>query len=281
VPPGPSSHTARPSTPTDWDLAGEAHCKCWKALEPAEQPVSDRLIQLARIGAGNSVLDIATGIGEPALSVARHVGPSGLVIATDQSAAMLDVAASRARASGVTNIEFRQMDANAVDLPDRTVHAVVCRWGLMFLKDLAGALARIRRCLVPGGRLAAAVWSVPQEVPIITIRRSVMRAFDLAPGANDPFSLSSEGTLAAAAAAAGFEQVRVERMSVAYEFPSVEAYADLQRELHESRLASLRERSPEQQAEFWRALATAAGAYADDKGVVRMPSEVLLLSAQA
>lgn len=227
------------------------------------------------------MLDIATGIGEPALSVARHVGPSGLVIATDQSAAMLDVAASRARASGVTNIEFRQMDANAVDLPDRTVHAVVSRWGLMFLKDLAGALARIRRCLVPGGRLAAAVWSVPQEVPIITIRRSVMRAFDLAPGANDPFSLSSEGTLAAAAAAAGFEQVRVERMSVAYEFPSVEAYADLQRELHESRLASLRERSPEQQAEFWRALATAAGAYADGKGVVRMPSEVLLLSAQA
>ena len=108
-----------------------------------------------------------------------------------------------------------------------------------------------------------------------------MRAFDIPPGANDPFSLSSGGALAEAAAKAGFDQVRIEKMRVAYEFPSVEAYADLQRELHESRLASLRERSEEQQAEFWQALATAAGAYADTKGVVRMPSEVLLLSAKA
>ena len=62
---------------------------CSALDEPFEQPVNDRLIELAEIGAGYDVVDVATGIGDPALSVARRVGPDGRVIATDQSPAML------------------------------------------------------------------------------------------------------------------------------------------------------------------------------------------------
>ena len=87
--------------------------------EPFEQPVNDRLIELAEIETGHTVVDVATGIGDPALSVARRVGPTGRVIATDQSTAMLAVAASRARDAGLTNIEFRQLDANAVRFSGR------------------------------------------------------------------------------------------------------------------------------------------------------------------
>ena len=117
--------------------------------EPFEQPVNDRLIELAEIETGHTVVDVATGIGDPALSAARRAGPTGRVIATDQSSAMLAVAASRARDAGVTNIEFRQLDANVFDLPDATIDAIVCRWGLMFLSDLT---TRLPGCGAPSRR---------------------------------------------------------------------------------------------------------------------------------
>lgn len=268
------------SGPTDWDLASAAFLKCSKMEEPFEQPVSDRLIELAEIDTGYTVVDVATGIGDPALSVARRVGPAGRVIATDQSSAMLAVAATRARDAGLTNIEFRQLDANVFDFAAATIDAVVCRWGLMFLSDLADALGRMRRSLRTGRCLAAATWSEPDKVPIISVRRSVMRAFDIPPGANDPFRLSSVADLKASVVSAGFDEVDVTRSVVPYEYASAQAFVDAQRAMHESRLTTLRARPAEQQAEFWRALGAAAQPYAATDGVVRMPSEILLLAAR-
>ena len=209
---------------TNWDLASESFLRCSKMDEPFEQPINDRLVELARIETGYTVVDVATGIGDPALSVARRVGPSGRVIATDQSTAMLAVAASRARDAGLTNIEFRQLDANVFDFPDATIDAIVCRWGLMFLSDLTDALARMRRSLKPGRCLAAATWSEPNKVPIISVRRTVMRAFDMPPAASDPFRLSSVLDLKASTASAGFDEVDVSRSVVAYEYVSAQAF---------------------------------------------------------
>ena len=266
--------------PSVWDLASEAFLKISKMDAPFDEPVSDRLIELAEIDAGHTVVDVATGIGDPALSVARRVGPAGRVIATDQSTAMLAIAERRARERGLTNIEFRQLDANAYDFPDATIDAVVCRWGLMFLSDLTDALGRMRRSLKPGRLLAAVTWGEADKVPIISIRRSVMRAFDLPKSPNDPFRLSSAATLKESAAAAGFEDVEVTRAVVPYEYASVDAFVEAQRIAHESRLTALLARPAAEQAEFWRALGAAAVAYAGSDGVVRVPSEILLLAAR-
>lgn len=268
------------SQPTHWDIAAHAFLKSSKIDEPFEQPVNERLIELAAIDTGYTVVDVATGIGDPALSVARRVGPTGRVIATDQSSAMLAIAADRASDAGLTNIEFRQLDANVFDFPAGTIDAVVCRWGLMFLSDLTDALGRMRRSLKAGRSLAAATWSEPEKVPIISVRRSVMRAFDLPCGPNDPFRLSSASTLKAAAVSAGFDQVDITRSVVAYEYASVHAYVDAQRAMHESRLTALRARPAEQQTEFWEALGEAARTYTGVDGLVRMPSEILLLCAR-
>ena len=266
--------------PTHWDIAAHAFLKSSKIDEAFEQPVNERLIELAAIDTGYTVVDVATGIGDPALSVARRVGPTGRVIATDQSSAMLAIAADRARDAGLTNIEFRQLDANVFDFPAGTIDAIVCRWGLMFLSDLTDALRRMRRSLKTGRHLAAATWFEPETVPIISVRRSVMREFDVPPGPNNPFRLSSPAELKASAVAAGFDEVDVTRSVVAYEYGSVQAYVDAQRAMHESRLTTLRARPIEQQAEFWNALGAAAHPYTGGDGVVRMPSEILLLAAR-
>ena len=269
-----------PGKPTSWDIASDAFLKCSKIDEPFEQPVNDRLIDLAEITTGHTVVDVATGIGDPALSVARRVGPTGRVIAIDQSSAMLAVAANRAREAGLTNIEFRQVDANVFDFPGATIDAVVCRWGLMFLSDLPDALGRMRRSLKAGRWLSAATWSAPDKVPIISVRRSVIRAFDIPPGPNDPFRLSSTEALKSAAVAAGFADVNVTRSIVPYEYASPAAYVNAQRIAHESRLTTLLARPAEQQAEFWRALGNAVQPYTATDGVVRLPSEILLLAAR-
>lgn len=267
------------SKPNVWDIAAEAFLKVAAVDEPFEEPVSQRLIDLADIDTAHTVVDIATGIGDPALSVARRIGPAGRVIATDQSKAMLAIAEKRARERGLTNMEFRQLDANRYDFPEGTIDAVVCRWGLMFVSDLVDALGRIRVSLKPHRRLAAATWSAPDRVPIISLRRSVMRAFDLPASPNDPFRLSSAASLAGPATAAGFDPVTVTPWVVPYEYSSIEAFVDAQRMAHESRLAPLLP-EPSRQAAFWRELGNAAHPYAGADGIVRLPSEILLLAAR-
>jgi hypothetical protein len=150
----------------------------------------------------------------------------------------------------------------------------------MFLSDLTDALGRMRRSLKAGRRLAAATWSEAANVPIISLRRQVLRAFDIPPGVNDPFRLSSPTALKAAAESAGFGEVEVTRSVVAYEYPSAQAFVDSQRTMHESRLASLLARPRDEQDKFWRALGTAAHPYTGTDGVVRLPSEILLLAAR-
>src|SRR6266446_1276001 len=103
----------------DWDAAAAGWKKWWPLFERSAQHVSDRLVELAGVGIGARVLDIATGNGEPALTAARRVAPNGRVIATDQSAGMLAIARERAAALGVTNVEFRETDGETLALDER------------------------------------------------------------------------------------------------------------------------------------------------------------------
>ena len=138
-----------------WDNVAVGWNKWWKTFEKGAQKVSNKLVELAEIKPGQRVLDIATGIGEPAITAARTVGDKGHVIATDISTQMLAIGRERAIAQGLQNmIEFREGDAESVDLPNSSFEAVLSRWGLMFLPNLRMALDNIQKSLINGGRLA-------------------------------------------------------------------------------------------------------------------------------
>ena len=258
--------------------------KWWELIEAGAQHVSDRLVELAEVQPGQRVLDVATGIGEPAVSAARRVGPSGHVTATDQSPQMLEIARERAAKLGLQNIEFKEMDAETLELPEGSFDAAVCRWGLMFLPDLPAALNGMSRSLTPGGRMATAVWDVPPKTPMVSLAMGVMqRMFQPPPppaGAPGPFALADTSILEKGLADAGFTDIRTERMTVTIEFPSAQDYTDFIRDIVPPVRAMLAGQPEEKQAEAWRAVADAAGQFAGADGVVRMPNETLLVSAR-
>src|SRR5205085_7080814 len=107
-----------------YSSAASGWMKWWAINGRALQPIGDRMCELAHIRPGQRVLDIATGLGEPALTAAQWVGPSGHVLATDIALEMLDFGKSRAADMRLGNLEFRQMDAEAMDVPDASFDAI-------------------------------------------------------------------------------------------------------------------------------------------------------------
>ena len=192
-----------------------------KVVLPEFRPFGRRLIEIAGVNSGMWVLDVATGPGEPALTIARLVGPSGVVVGVDFSPTMLRRARARARSLGLRNALFREMDAEQLAFDDMTFDRVCCRFGLMLMPDAERALAEMRRVLVPGGRVAVAVWSAQSKVNTLGIvRRALERydAFDPPLGAPDFFRFGKAGAVERALRAAGFRQVRTERLTVEWVF---------------------------------------------------------------
>jgi SAM-dependent methyltransferase len=127
-------------------------------------PVGTAMIGGLGIAEDQLHLDIAAGTGEPGLSIARRA-PKGRVVLTDLVPEMLDIAARRAHAQGIDNIETKVCSADDLPFDGGTFDSVSVRFGYMFFPDLANATAELARVLKPGGRLCSSVWVKPDENP--------------------------------------------------------------------------------------------------------------------
>jgi ubiquinone/menaquinone biosynthesis C-methylase UbiE len=149
-----------------------------KALEPATRLA----LQLAGITSGMRVLDLGTGTGEVALLAAEAVGPTGSVVGVDQSPDVLEYAAGKCRARGVTNVRFERADI-ATYVPDEPVDAVVGRLVHSYLPDRVATVRRLLGALNPGGVYLAleydtdAVRSAPPTPTVERGRELVNAAF--------------------------------------------------------------------------------------------------------
>ena len=267
----------------DWDAVAAGWRKWWPVLEAGAGEVTRQLLAMVELQPGDRVLDVATGIGEPALSAAAAVGAGGKVVAVDQSSAMLDIARMRAREAGLDNIEFIESDTEQLDLPHYAFDRVLCRWGLMFLPNLVDALGRMQRLLTPGGKLAGAVWGAPEAVPSISLAMdTVARVLDLAPpprGLPGPFRLADPEELEDTLIDAGFVEFHCRSMPVIFEVPSPEAYAEFTRDIAAPITALLADRPQSMQQEVWHRVVTAARDYLSDEGTVRMRNEAICFVA--
>jgi ubiquinone/menaquinone biosynthesis C-methylase UbiE len=264
-----------------WDSVAGGWQKWWKITETGAEKVSRRLIERADIKRGSTVLDIATGIGEPSITAANQVGNSGHVLAIDISSQMLSIAKQRAISSGLEQvIEFKEGDAETIDLSASTFDAALCRFGLMFLPNLRSGLSNIYRSLVDGGRLAAAVWASPDKVPFIALAlNTVMKETKIPPppaGTPGPFSLSDEVMLTNSLINSGFKDVTIERMDVSFDFDLAEVYTSFVYETAAPVQAMLANQPHERREEILKAITESARKYAEnDTGSVRLSNEAI------
>jgi ubiquinone/menaquinone biosynthesis C-methylase UbiE len=183
----------------------------WDRNADAIAEMSDRLNQplLDTIGvaAGQTVLDLASGAGEPALSIARRVGPAGRVTATDLAPAMLAGAERRAKAAGLGNVEFRIADMEAMPFADAAFDRVSCRFGIMFTTVPERALAETRRVLRPHGRAGFLVWGPRDDISQFQVfAAAAAKVFgpDAGLDLDWPFRFGRAGSLARLMTAVGF-----------------------------------------------------------------------------
>ncbi len=267
----------------DWDAVARGWNKWWPVLEAGAGRISQHMIDLADIKPGQRVLDVATGIGEPAISAARRVGVDGRVIAVDQSPGMLEIAKQRAREHGFNNIEFIESDMELLDLPHYTFDSVLCRWGLMFLPNLVDALGRLQRLLRPGGKIAGAVWAEASKVPSISLAMSVVREALHAPpppaGLPGPFSLADPEHLEDVMLDAGFVEFHCEPVMVEFEVPSAAAYAEFTRDIAAPIAAMLADQPENIQTKVWAQVTQAARQFESADGRVRMRNEAICFVA--
>jgi ubiquinone/menaquinone biosynthesis C-methylase UbiE len=187
---------------------------------------TERMLEAAGLVPGNHVLDIAAGTGDQSILAARRVEPGGSVLATDISAEMLNITAHVAKLEGLTAITTRVMDAQQLDLQDNAFDAVICRLALMLIPNLKSALREIRRVLKPGGKLAALVWSTPENNPLFSLPLAIVS--NSARGASsplpDPFALSDPSVFERELTEAGFSGVITRALPFESHYASLDAF---------------------------------------------------------
>jgi ubiquinone/menaquinone biosynthesis C-methylase UbiE len=179
------------------------------------------MLGMAALRPGERVLDVACGTGLVSFRAAATVGHQGAVVGTDISGEMVETARRGAAQRDLANARFERADAEALPMKVASFDVAVCALGLMYVPDPVRALCEMRRLLRPGGRAAAAVWGARRkcgwaEIFPITDARVASEVCPMF------FHLGTGDMLARAFEAAGFTEVRSERLSITLSYASAE-----------------------------------------------------------
>ena len=264
-----------------YDNAAPGWQKWWKTIQTATEEVSKRLVEFAEIKPGSRVLDVATGIGEPALTAAKQVGKTGDILAIDISPQMLSFAKERAISLGLQDVvEFKEGDVETIDLPSSTFDAALCRWGLMFLPNPKAGLSNIYRSLVKGGHFAATVWASPEKVPFISVPMNIVlkETNSPPPGTPGPFSMSDQNNLKKFYEESGFIHPVIERINVVSDFDSTDDFTAFTIDHGGPALQKVLARETNERGQqILKAISKGSEKYADSTGKVRFENEAILI----
>jgi SAM-dependent methyltransferase len=245
-------------------------------------PITEALIEEGQIGSGQSVLDIATGPGEPALTMASLVGPQGKIFGVDPIPEMIAAARREASRLELRNVQFDVASADHLPFPANTFDAVVSRFGVMFFPSPLDAVREMLRVLKPGQKLVLAVWHFAERNPFhCSLSRVVDRYVDSPPpepDALDTFRFAAPGKLREILNEAAVTAPTERLLPFTIDVPmSVEDYWALRLEMS----AKLREKismlPQEQMTELTRQALESIREYSTDRGI-RFPAEVLIVS---
>ncbi len=158
-----------------WDHLAQGREKWHDFMMDFLRPMGEEIIRALHLRDTDTVLDLATGTGEPGISIAGIVH-RGTVIGADLSAEMLQIARRKASQAGVSNYHPLACEASALPFADNTFDGISCRNGYMFFSDLPKATQELVRVLKPGRRLAISVWGTPENNPWVTLPLAMIQA---------------------------------------------------------------------------------------------------------
>ncbi|MCC9624029.1 methyltransferase domain-containing protein [Thalassospira sp. MA62] len=209
-------------------------------LAPAAEKINRHMVDAADLenrsaACGNrplAVLDLASGVGEPAFSFARALAASapeisGHVTATDIVADMCDALAERAREEEIENLSVTPADMENLPFSDQSFDVVSCRFGVMFCNDPDRALCESARVLKKGGKAVFMVWAPLIDNPLFAAMDAVLGnilgiGFDKA--GLDPFSFGNVDQSIGRFEKAGFHDASAQTYTPAGRIPETTAF---------------------------------------------------------
>jgi ubiquinone/menaquinone biosynthesis C-methylase UbiE len=195
------------ATPEPWDLVASGYVA--ENLDAHEKFAREAL---RVVPAEGEVLDVATGPGTLALLAA---GTARRVCAVDFSPGMLGELAARAAAAGVSNVDARVGDGQALPFPDGRFDAAYSLFGVIFFPDRARGLAELARVLRPGARAVVSSWPPLERVPMMAALFGAMKAELPGPGSDLPPALGTAAEMKAELGRAGFTGIEVHEHEIA------------------------------------------------------------------
>ena len=230
----------------------EAMAAGWEAkrayLWGVSSHIGEWLIANLDVRPGQTVLELACGTGDTGLAAAPLLGPAGRLILTDFAPRMVEAARRRGAELGLTNVEYRVMDAERIDLPDGSVDGVICRWGYMLMADPAAAFRETRRILRRGGHLCFSVFANAERNPWAAIpARVLIEGGHMAPPAPETpgiLALANPDRIQRLLTDAGFGLPRIEEVPIVWSCEGADQYWSLLREVAGA-LAAVITRLPE------------------------------------
>jgi len=246
-------------------------------------PLTSGLVEEARIGVGQKVLDIGGGGGEPSLTISSIVGPTGSVMCTDPAAGMVEAAQAEAGRRGLTNIQFRQCSADDLPFDDSAFDVVVSRLSAMFFGDPSTAVGEALRVVRQGGYVSFVVWGPEEANPFFSTTDVIDRFVEIPnqdPDAPDPFRFAVSGKLAGILAKADAENVVERQLNFQIEAEiSFDQFWQLRTEMSESLRTKMAGLAPAQLPAVKQAVADAAQEYFVS-GKMSFPAEALVVSGK-
>ncbi|WP_052363077.1 class I SAM-dependent methyltransferase [Bradyrhizobium sp. DOA9] len=172
-----------PEQSQHWRQHYSEHAKYWEKwadpMAEQQEKINQMLLDAAGVSEGMSVLDLASGAGEPAMTAARRVGSHGSVTVTDVAPEMVEAARRRSEKLGLGNISFETAAMERLPFSDDSFDAITCRYGLMYCDDPAAAWRECARVLKGGRRAAHMVWGPEENNTMVwTVMRAANNSWD-------------------------------------------------------------------------------------------------------
>lgn len=267
-----------------WETSSQYWNKHQALIEQMYAALSRALVADAHIAAGQAVLDVGGGSGEPSLTIAPVVGDAGSVTYTDPAAGMVKSARAEAERRGIGNIQFHQCPAQQLPFADNSFDAAVSRMAAMFFPDVLAGLRETLRTVKPGGHVSFLVWAGREVNPFFSVVTEILDRFVPAEPEqeDDPtaFRFAAPGKLAKLLREAGATDVQEHALAFTIAAPiTVEQFWELRTEMSDTFRKKLARLVPDQVAAIKYTVQKKVAAYFKTGGM-SFPAQVLIVNGR-